>query len=77
MRLMIPPRYSVTPLWSFVTTPIVRQPAFPDVVRIIWRWLRGDRPTLRQTFAEGRLIERLAEELEPEIILPTEQKATR
>jgi hypothetical protein len=55
----------------------VRQPTFPDVVGIIWRWARGDRPTLRQTFAEERLIEKLADELgdEPEIILPAERKA--
>jgi hypothetical protein len=52
---MVPPRrYSASPFYSFVavTTPIVRQPAFADVVGIIWRWARGDRPTLRQTLAE-------------------------
>ena len=62
-----PRRYSASPFYSFVTvTPIVRQPAFPDVVRIIYRWFRGDRPSLKERFAEERLIDKLAAELELE-----------
>ena len=42
---------------------IVRQPTFPDVVRILWSWLRGVRPTLKQRFDEEKLITRLSEEM--------------
>lgn len=80
LRLMEVPRYSVSPPWSFavfVTTPIVRQPAFPDVVAILWRWFRGSEPNWRDRWAEQKLVDRLAEEMEPEpeIIIPAEQKA--
>ena len=75
-----PRRYSASPFYSFVTvTPIVRQPTFPDVVRILWRWWRGDRPTWKEQFAEARLVDRLASELpdEPEPAAPADAKATR
>ena len=66
-----PRRYSVSPFYSFVTvtTPAVRSPSFAETLTILWRWLRGDRPSLRQTFAEERLIEKLADEMgdEPKV----------
>ena len=67
---MVPPRrYSVSPLHSFASLPpAVRQASFSETLAILWRWARGDRPSLRQTFAEERLIEKLADEMgdEPE-----------
>jgi hypothetical protein len=74
------PRYSVSPPWSFavfVTTPIVRQPGFPEKFAAISSWLRGDWPTLKQQFAEERLVDRLAEELEPKPKIVITAKAER
>lgn len=37
---------------------------FTDACKAIWRWWRGDQPNWRERFAEQRLIERLAQELD-------------
>jgi hypothetical protein len=61
-----PRRYSVSPLHSFVTVPSHRATSFSEMLAQVWRWLtnRHPTPTLQQRFAEARLVERLAEELE-------------
>jgi hypothetical protein len=46
-----------------------RAPSFAETLRSIWRWWRPSRPSLQQQFAEAKLIERLAEELEAETSL--------
>ena len=69
--MTILPHPHASPLQSWVSRPTVatgRQPTFPDVVGILWRWWRGDRPTLKDRFAEEKLVERLAEELPDETI---------
>jgi hypothetical protein len=57
----------------------VRQPTFPDVIHIVWRWARGSETDWRQRWAEERLVnliaEQLADEPEPEIVTPAERKA--
>jgi hypothetical protein len=65
-----PRRYSVTPWYSFVTvTPTQHVPSLKESLRLIWRWWRGFRPTLRERQIEAAQIERLAAEMEAE--LPT------
>ena len=61
------PRPSASPLPSWASrpatphTPVV---PFTDACKAIWRWLRGVQPGWRERFAEQRLIERLAQELD-------------
>jgi hypothetical protein len=59
-----PDRYSASPLPSFCIIPVRSTPSFHDACKAIIAWLRGDQPNWRERFAEQRLIERLAQELD-------------
>jgi hypothetical protein len=59
-----PQRYSASPLHSFITVPTHRAPSLVEALKAIFAWLRGDQPNWRERFAEQRLIERLAQELD-------------
>ena len=65
--MTILPSPHASPLPSFCSRPAViatgRQPTFRDSLMVVLRWWLGDRPSLRQTFAEERLIEKLADEM--------------
>jgi hypothetical protein len=63
---MILPRPSVSPLWSFPSTPTVRRaPKFSEVAGAVMSWLTGSRrQSLKHRFREAREIERLAEQLD-------------
>ncbi len=71
--MTILPSPHASPLPSWASRPAViatgRQPTFRDLLMVVLRWWRGDRPSLRERFAEEKLIERLSEELpdEPEM----------
>jgi hypothetical protein len=61
-----PAHYSASPLPSFATRPpyAVRPPTFAESLRALWRWWRPRPVPLRVLFAEARVVERLAAELE-------------
>ena len=70
---MILPKPSVSPLPSWASRPVAvrRVPSFPEVLREIVRWLTGRQkpPTLWERFAQARLVDALAEEIEAETSL--------
>jgi hypothetical protein len=79
------PCRSVSPLPSWASRPGViptrRVPSFGESLKSIWTWLRGgERSTLRQMFAEQRVVERLAEELaeaDAAVVIDEDRKAGR
>jgi hypothetical protein len=76
---MILPRPSASPLYSFCSRPegpITYRPSFSETLKAVVGWMRGREPDWRQRFAEQRLIERLAAEMEPEPE-PTDARAPR
>jgi hypothetical protein len=52
-----PRRYSVSPLYSFVTIP-PRPVSFSAALRSIIAWLRGVKPSKSELQLEDRLVER-------------------
>jgi hypothetical protein len=67
---MQPPHHpSVSSLPSYATRPefAPRPVSFVEAIRMIWRWWRGFRPTMRERQIEAAQIERLAAEMEAEL----------
>jgi hypothetical protein len=61
------PRPSVTPLWSFASTPTVRRsPSFAETFSEVMRWLTGrPRPAFQtDRLREQRLVDEIAEQLD-------------
>jgi hypothetical protein len=61
---MVPPRPSVSPLYSFCVVPVRPTPPLAETLRSIIAWLRGARPSYRQQIRDAQMVELLAEELE-------------
>jgi hypothetical protein len=60
-----PDRYHASPFYSFVTgTTPHRVPLFSESLRMVWRWLRGDKPSLGQRIAEQRVVDEIASKME-------------
>jgi len=49
---------------SFCVVPTRQSPTFAENLRVVWSWITGRKPNWRERFAEQRLIERLAQELD-------------
>jgi hypothetical protein len=72
------PRPSASPLPSYASRPGYARPvSFIDALRTIGVWFAGRRPNWRERFAEQRLIEKLAAELEEGETKPRETKMRR
>ena len=65
------PRPSVSPLYSFCSTPSHRA-TFADDLRSIWRWWRPRPAPLRERQLEEAVIAKLVAELEDEKEPPAE-----
>jgi hypothetical protein len=76
--MTILPRPSVSPLYSFCSVRpdvVPRYVSFAETFSAVWGWLRGREPDWRERAREQRVIEALAEELEPETSLVSETRS--
>lgn len=67
---MVPPRYSVSPLYSFCTIPTRPPSPLAELLRQIIRWWRGEMPTLKQQIQQAKAVALLAQQMEAEAAEP-------